>query len=85
MKAECSLLFEWLVSLFENKNKTKQQKKSENLNMYERNKLKKKHHQLVQKSALTVDVDWWGLLYFLADTKKECDDRIESYQSIWRI
>ena len=49
MKAECSLLFEWLVSLFENKNKTKQQKKSENLNMYERKKLKKKHHQLVQK------------------------------------
>ena len=48
VKAECSLLFEWLVSLFENKNKTKQQK-SENLNMYERNKLKKKHHQLVQK------------------------------------
>ena len=52
MKAECSLLFEWLVSLFENKNKTKQKKKSENLNMYERNKLKKKHHQLVQKDHI---------------------------------
>ena len=52
MKAECSLLFEWLVSLFENKNKTEQQKKSENLNMYERNKLKKKHHQLVQKGHI---------------------------------
>ena len=38
-KVQCSLLFEWLVSSFENKNKIKQQKQSENLNMYEINKL----------------------------------------------
>ena len=34
VKAAYSLLFEWLVSSFENKSEIKQKKKSENLSMY---------------------------------------------------